>query len=329
MKYNDEFYISLIGESFDGYTAASFKDQEIFFKHLSIKDQRYLQKHYEKYKKIAIDKGLETKEERLQLVKKEGMWSSEDDAKISTLEFEINNLKKTVKSLPLRSQKENLQKDISLKIQALEELGIKRKEIVGKTAEDYATQRSGDEMLRYLIFKDNNLTNHLFSDKEFGNLEAWEILKLNNIQKNIQEKITDQSIQEAVLRPFFTMYLSFCENPYSFYKKAVVDLTLYQLKVLIYGRMFFNIFQHHEDIPDNIREDPEKLVLFSESQRNKGASKDLVRDDADGSVLFGATNDDVKDLDGVSGGVSLSDQIEKHDGKLDMKQMMRLAGHDV
>ena len=56
MSYNDEFYISLIGETFDGYSEFSYKEEPIFIKHISIKDQRYLQKYYERYKKLAIAK---------------------------------------------------------------------------------------------------------------------------------------------------------------------------------------------------------------------------------------------------------------------------------
>ena len=329
MKFNDEFYISLIGETFDGYTEFSFKQKPIFIKHVSIKDQRYLQKYYEKYKKIGIDRGLETEEERLNSIREDGMWSSEDDAKISSLKFETDNLKKTIKSLPLRSQRESLQLDIDLKLKTLAEYERNRKEIIGKTAEDYATQRSGDEILRFLLFKDEELTENFFSNEEFSELEGWEILKLSEIQLKVSKKISDLRIQEAVLRPFFHMYLPFCNDANAFYHKPVTHLTIYQMRVLLYGKIFHSIFQNVEDIPDHIKQDPEKLLLFSESKTNKGSSKELVRDGADGTAVFGATDEDVKDLQGKAGGVLLSDELEKHGGKLDMKQMMRLAGHDV
>ena len=139
--------------------------------------------------------------------------------------------------------------------------------------------------------------------------------------------MTDSIIQEAVLRPFFSMYLSLCENVNGFYGKPVTELTVHQLRVVLYGRMFFNIFQHTEDIPEDIKENPEKLLTYSENQRNKNTS--AIKDDAAGSAVFGATNEDVKDLGGVAGGVSLSEEAKKHGGTLNMEQMMRLAGHDV
>jgi hypothetical protein len=90
--------------------------------------------------------------------------------------------------------------------------------------------------------------------------------------------------------------------------------------------MFFNIFQHTEDIPDHIRDDPEKLLAFS--QNKSGGNSGGLKDDADRSIVFGATDDDVKTLGGEKA-VSLSEEAKKHGGQLDMTQMMRLAGHDV
>ena len=62
---------------------------------------------------------------------------------------------------------------------------------MGQTAEDYAAKRSGDEILRYLLFKDKELTQHLYSDDEFGELEIWEITQLGLLQADIQERLSD------------------------------------------------------------------------------------------------------------------------------------------
>ena len=329
MKYKEEYYISLVGEAFDGYTEVSFQEKDIYIKHLSIKDQRYLHKYYDKYVNIALKKGLESKDDRIKAIMEDGMWSSEEDTEISTLRFETDNLKKTQKVLPLRSQREKLQEDINAKLLKLADLESRKLEVVGKTAEDYANRRSNDEILRFLLFKDKSLQNHLYTEEEFGELEVWEVNKLTSLQTNIQAKLSDDRLQEAVLRPFFTMYLSLCEDPYAFYEKPITKLSVYQLRVILFGRMFHNIFQYTEDIPDHIREDPKKLLAFSENQRNKDSNKPMIKDDADASAVFGATDEDVADLGGSKGGVTLSSELEKHGGKLDMKQMMRLAWHDV
>ena len=324
----EEFYVSLVGEAFDGYTEALLDDKPAYIKHVSIKDQRYLHKYYEKYKNLALSKGLESEEDRMPYLIKEGIWSAEEDSKIASLKFEIQNLKRTKPQLPLPSQREAMGDTISERNADLMKLLSDKKEIMGKTAEDYATSRSGDEILRSLLFKDHNLTQHLYTEEEFGELETWELAKINLIQTNISERFDDIKIQKAVLRPFFSMYLSLCENVGAFYSKPVTSLSIYQLRVVLFGRMFFNIFQYTDDIPDDIKEDPEKLISFSEMQKDKG-NKSGIRDDADGSMIFGATKGDMKSLDADTNAPSLSEEAKKHGGKLDMKQMMRLAGHDV
>ena len=112
---NDEYYISLIGEAFDGYSEVTINGKEAYIKHVSLQDQRYLHKYYEKYKNIALSKGLESKEERLKIVIEEGMWSSGEDSDIASLEFEIKNLKKTQEKLPLPSQRNQMGEVVSEK----------------------------------------------------------------------------------------------------------------------------------------------------------------------------------------------------------------------
>lgn len=323
----EEFYISLVGEAFDGYTEALFHDRDIYIKHISIRDQRYLHKYYEKYKNIAVSKGLDLEKDRISYVLEEEIWDQESDLKIASLETEIGNLKRTIQNLNLRSQKEQLQKTILQRAEELYKLKSDRSEVVGQTAEDYASSRSGDEILRFLIFKNKELTEHLYSEEDFGELETWEIIELTKLQNGITERLSDDNIQKAVLRPFFSMYLSLCEDCGGFYRKPITELTVYQLRVALFGRMFHNIFQHTEDIPDDYRQDPEKLISFSAS-KNERTKSSGIKDDASGSILFGATKDDVEDIGGVQS-VSLAEEAKKHGGQLDMTQMMRLAGHDV
>lgn len=323
---NEELYISIVGEVFDGYTEVVFRGDPVYIKHYNIRDQRYIQKYYEKYKNIAIQKGLQTEKERIDESKKDDIWSDEDDLKIVNLENEIINLSRTQKQILLPSQKKEMGDQIDFKNQEIFKLKTKRKEILGKTAEDYASVRSNEEMLRYFIFEDKGLTKNLFTEDEFSELDDYQLMFFMKQQNNISERLSELNIQKAVLRPFFSMYLSQCENINDFYGKAIVLLSVYQLKVALFARMFFNIFQYVEDIPDNIRDDPEKLLAYSDMQKNKGDGQSHIRDDADATTFFGATEQDIKSLAGDGRQISLHDELEKNGGSLNMEQMMRLAG---
>ena len=329
MSYSDEFYTSLIGEIFDGYSVSAFEGRDVFVKHINVRDQKYINSYYEKYKNIALSKGIESQEEREAYIKQEGLWEESDDMKIMSLAEEIKNLKKTKESIFLPSQKESFQKTIEEKAVELYNLKSKKTEIVGLTAEGYASKRSNDEMVRFCVFKDAELSENLHTEDEFSELEVREVILLNNIITDNANKMSEDNIKHAVLRPFFSMYMSNSENASDFYGKPTVDLSAYQMKTNMYARVFYSIFQYTEDIPDNIREDPDKLLAYSESQRNKDSNKGGIRDDADASAVFGATNEDMKTVTKDAKTVSLSEAAQEAGGKLDMKQMMRLAGHDV
>jgi len=322
---NEELYISIIGEVFDGYTEIFFNGDPVYIKHYNIRDQRYIQKYYEKHKNAAIKKGLETEEERLIEIKKDGIWLDDDDLKISNLELEINNLSTTQKKIFLPSQKESMSKDIESKKIEIYILKNKKRELIGKTAEEYASSRSNEEMLRYFIFKDRDLTENFFTEDEFSELDDTELLFFMNEQAKVNTRLSELNIQKAVLRPFFNMYLSQCENIKDFYDKAIVLLSVYQLKTALYARMFFNIFQHVEDIPDHIKDDPEKLLAYSDSKRNNNSGG--IDENSDASAVFGATKEDMKVISGNTKQISLKDELDKNGGKLNMEQMMKLAGH--
>ena len=55
---------------------------------------------------------------------------------------------------------------IDEKLNEIESLKESRKEVIGQTADDYATSRSADEILRFLLFKNKDLTEHLYSEEE-------------------------------------------------------------------------------------------------------------------------------------------------------------------
>lgn len=322
---NEELYISIIGEVFDGYTEIFFNGDPVYIKHYNIRDQRYIQKHYEKYKNIAIKKGLENEQQRLAAIKEDGIWSDVDDLAIANLEFEIKNLIATQKKIFLPSEKESIGKTIDSKRLEIYVLKNRKKELIGKTAEEYASSRSNEEMLRYFLFKDKELTQNLFTEDEFSELDDLELLFFMKEQAEVNNRLSELNIQKAVLRPFFSMYLSQCENIKDFYDKAIVLLSVYQLKTALYARMFCNIFQYVDDVPDHIRDDPEKLLAYSDSKRNKTSGG--INEDADASAVFGATNEDMKTISGNTKQVSLRDALDKNGGKLNMEQMMKLAGH--
>ena len=174
----------------------------------------------------------------------------------------------------------------------------------------------------------SKLKNLFLSDEEFGELEGEELSSLMNSYYGIMNKFSDENIQHAVLQDCFSLYLSHCEKPWDFFGKPLIQMSLYQLKMIAYGRMFLNIFQNVDKIPDSIRKDPKALMDFAESSRNKEKLSSAAKDNS-ATALFGAKKEDLEFVDPEAKKVSLSDLLSKNGGQLNMEHMMEVMGQKV
>lgn len=313
-------------EIFDGYSRFDLEGQTLFLRHFSLKDQNLISLNYEKYKNLAMNKGIETEEQIYKRLKDEEAWTSSDDLQISELEAYISNLKKTKKKLLLPSQVDQHQKIIEEEENKLNLLLSKKSELISVTAESYANRRANEEFLRILLYKDKELTKPKYTEEEFGELTSSEISLLSSEYLKISERFTEDNIQLITLEDFFSMYLSSCEDAYVFFGKFIHQLTAFQMKLLLFARIFNNIFQYNEDIPESIRKNPKAIYSFLDSKKTREKFQSKAND-SDGSMVFGATKEDIEILDPNAKKPSLQSLIQKNGGSLDMQQMMELMGN--
>ena len=323
---NTEFYIAVVGEVFDGYSEMLLGQEPVFVKHFALKDQQFLDYHYQRYFKKIRKRGVQTDEESLQLLYDNDLWSEKKENEIKSWKDERDHLIKTAQQLPLPSQRtETLghANDLSLKIEDAE---YTRGELIGVTAEVYATNRSHEHLLRAFVYRDKELTKPYYTVEDFEDLEASELSNVIKLRNSLHKRFSDENLQKATLLPFFSLYLPLCEDVKGFFGKPVINLTIPQLKITSFGRVFYSIFQYVDDIPEDIRQDPAKLLLFSDAQRNKRAGKGLdLKEDADASMVFGATKEDMKEVtDGKS--TTLESALKQKGESLNMEDMIKLSG---
>jgi len=324
---SEEEYIGIVGEIFDGCTEISYEGDPVYLKHFSIRDQRYIHKFYQKYKNLALSKGIPSESEMLSALREDGLWTEKDDLSITNLEKELEGLKDSHRVVPLPSQKKSIQKKIGEKRLDLLSLQSKKNNLLGKTAEVYASARSNEEFIRYLLYSDPNCTKHLFSQEEFDELSEESIAYFLKEHEAVSQRLNEEHIQKSVLRDFFSMYLSQAENIHDFYGKPIIFLSAYQLKLAIYARVFFNIFQYNDDIPEYIKKDPSAILAFSESKRNNSNPKNLKSNsDSGGSAVFNATKEDLDYVDPNAKKIILSDEIQKKGGHMSMDDLINLMG---
>lgn len=321
MNYNP--LLNNLIEILDGYSRFDFNGQTLFLRHFSLRDQNLISENYKKYKNLAIDRGIETEEQIYKRLNIEQAWTDEDNLKVVELESYISNLKKTKKKLFLPSQMEQHQKVIDEEEQKLNSLLDKKRNLVSITAESYANKISNEEFLRILVYKDEKLTELKYTHDEFGELTSSELSELSSIYLEITSRFSEDNIQQIVLEDFFNMYLSSCEDSYIFFGKFIHQLSAYQMKLLLFAKIFNNIFQYNDDIPESIKKNPKAIFNYLDSKKNREKYQAQAKD-SDGSMVFGATKQDIEILDPSAKKPSLSSLIEKNGGSLNMEQMMDL-----
>lgn len=322
---SEEEYIGIVGEIFDGYTDINYQGKTVYIKHFSIRDQRYIHRFYNKYKSIAESKGIPSEEEMLDSLRRDELWSDEDDRKIVSLEQELEGLQGSKRSSFLPSQKKSIQATIDSKRKDLYFLLNKKAELVGKTSERYGSQRSNEEFIRYLIYSDRQCSKHFFTDEDFSELSEEDLEIFVKENDAISQRLNESNIQHVVLRDFFNMYISQTEDVSSFYGKPIIELSVYQLKLAIYARIFFNMFQYHEDIPERMKKEPEAIFDFVERKKNN-SSKSNSNNESGASAIFGATKEDLEIIDPNARTVNLSDEISKKGGVMNMDDLIELMG---
>ena len=311
-----------------GYSSSTLNDRLIYIKHLTPHDQVELEEIEEKYYNMALRKGVPNEEDMLVYLADEGQWTEEDEKFIEDKEFFIKSLEKGRTKMVLKQQMGAQNKIIEEETKLLQEKRDQKVSLIGNTCEKYAKDRINDFYMIKSFFKDPKLKKPLFSEDQFDEIEGKELNDVVVSYNNIFLNFSEENIQHTILDDFYSPYLSFCEDSVQFYGKPFCELTYNQIRLIVYSRIFKNIFDQNENIPDKIKEDPKKLLDYgsiSSEEREKMRSK---ISGGDGGTLVGATKEDYEYL-GVEqpvGTIDLNEEARKKGGQLNMEDLMKLHG---
>jgi hypothetical protein len=311
-----------------GYSTTVLDTDFVYIKHLTPHDQVELEEIEEKYFNIALRKGVPTEEDMLSFLKQEEQWTDADEKFIEDKKYFLETLRTAKTKMVMKRQIDHQDKLIAEEQQLLNQKQYERISLLGNTCEKYAKDRLNDFYMIKSFYKDKQLSEPLFSENKFDELENHDIKKVVVIYNELFESFNEENIQYTILEDFYNPYLSFAEDSMQFYGKPFCDLTYNQIRLIVYTRVFKNIFDSNENIPDNIRKDPAKLLEFgSSSKEERDKTKDKLSQGSAGT-LVGAKDEDYEYL-GVEkpkGGVSLHEEAKKKGGTLNMEDLMKLHG---
>lgn len=311
-----------------GYSSTILEEDFVYVKHLTPHDQVELEEIEERYFNIALRKGVPTEEEMLLFLKEEEQWSEDDDKFIEDKKYFLDTLKTAKSKMVIKRQIDQQEKTIQEETLLLARKEAEKISLLGNTCEKYAKDRLNDFYMIKSFFKDKNLSEPLFSEDKFDEMENQDIKKVVFRYNELFEGFSEESIQYTILEDFYNPYLSFAEDSMQFYGKPFCELTYNQIRLIVYTRVFKNIFDTNENIPDNIRKDPAKLLEFGSSSKEERDKTKQKLSQGSAGTLVGAKEEDYEYLgiERPKGGVSLHEEAKKKGGTLNMEDLMKLHG---
>ncbi len=322
----------IFSEILRGYTLVENKDfGKIKIKHFNNFDSAELDIKNRYFYEKARDQGLPTREQKIEYLLKEDIWDDKKNKEILNLKTMIAGLKNSKSKVFLQAHIDDINRQLEENQLKLAHLEIQKEELIGFCAENYAQRRINEHYMQKAILKDNG--EFLLSDEDFEDLQQDQLMGLISTYNKNTRKFESPNLKKISLSGFFTNLFYLCENnAYTFFGKPLVELTFYQVELFGYARYYKSLMESSESkVPDEVRQDPEKIVEWFESSKNAKEVMDKSQTagkEGSATSLVGATKQDLKrlGLDNPNETISLAKKAAEKGGSLTMQDMMKIHG---
>lgn len=326
----DKGYSEALTSILLGYSVCQYKEKKIFIKHFGYTDSIETDYHYNLAYESAISKKIPNQEEKIELLKSQGLWSDKKDQEIKNLDLKISHAKKTKSKTFLPSQIEEISKKIKEDEDKVLKLVDKKRKLIGVTAELIAQQRADDFYIYSSFFSDKNLENLLIKES-FDSVDSELLNDLKLIYFSAMKNIKNGGIKRIALTREFQDLMHVTENVYEILGKPYVKYSFFQIDLVTLGRFYKMILCSNPPPPDNLRYQPDKLEEWWNTSQNakKVLSKRGKESMGGGDTVFGATAEDMKKMFGDGENViNLDTEIKKKsvNGMVPMNELMKIHG---
>lgn len=252
----------------NGYSKASLNGVPFYIKHpTSLEEISFEAVYDEEYRRCEAF-GLDSEEKKLEYLFSSGEWTESEEKDLKNKRKFLETLQKTKDKCVIKAQIPQIDQSIKKVESEILELYKKRVSLVGQTCETMSSFRRDEYVSFALSFKDKEFKIPLFSREEIEECEDVVFLGLKNETLNDRLKFSDDAIKKIALMPdFFNFFcLGDSNNPASFFKRASIDLTVHQYRLLLFGRRAKNILESIPDseIPYNAKQDFDSLTDFAD-----------------------------------------------------------------
>lgn len=322
MDLHDSRYAYII----NGYSLIDHDGEKVFCKHFGLHDHVETDFIYNCELERAKELGIDSREERMDFLFSEELWSEEKENEIGRLQDTIRRTEESKKTFFLPSQKQQINEALAKHKEDLNTLLLEKAELVGRTCEDFAQEEADTFFVLNALFKDQDLTIPLIDPEEFENLDSGEIQDLILLYNKAFQGVSGSGIKEVALSSPVQSQISISETAYDFYAKPVSKLTFLQTELYIYAKNYSRMLSNDPAPPAEFRSDPEKLEDWFDSAV---LSDKAINKHEGGDVAIIGTPEDVKAISGNEQVESMDSKIKNSIGEkgyLSMEDMMQLRG---
>ncbi len=310
----------------NGYSSVKKDGRVAYVKHFGNKDQERLESHYREVFDKAKANGLPTEKESFEMLKKEDLWTDEDESEYASTKKYIEGLQETKKNLIIPSQIEQIEEDIREAQEKLDAKEKERNELLSETCENYARNKSNDYSIYLSFYKDKECTSTFFSKVEFEELSKKDLTDWFLSYIEATKDISIDNIKYLAISNIFTMYYNILGSKqlFRFFHKPIYEYSFFQLNLLNYAKVLNSILENVEKIPENVKKHPDQLIDFAEA---KSRNQNVVQksQDKQGFSVMGASKKDMSEM-GVADELSVSPfQLAKKKGSLTIEDFKNFS----
>ena len=322
----------VFSEVLKGFTLVESKNYgKIQVKHFTNFDSAELDIKNKLFYDKAISQGLPSRNDRIEYLLKENIWTEEKNKEILQVKSMLSGLRNSRSKVFLQAHIDNINTQIGENQKKLADLEFEKEELIGFCAENYASRRINEHYMYNAVLNDKG--EKLFGAEEFEELEENSLVELIGLYNRSTKKFDSNNLKKISVSPFFTNLFYLCENnAHVFFGKPLVNLTFYQIELFGYARYYKSLIDNSEtQVPDDVKEDPEKMVEWFDSTKSARETLEKSKNagqDGSATSLVGASKQDLKrlGLDNPNETINLAKKAAEKGGKLNMEDMMKLHG---
>lgn len=251
----------VLGASFD--YANNF-----YIKHNSLLDATYISEFNKRLELDCKKRGLLPEKEKLNILFKNTSWSESQEEEYQEKLKRIQDLELSKKKLILPFQIKSAQEILNREIADLSSLFIEREDAIGLTLESYCNNKNYEYYLRHFFFKDEKLTQPLFNEEEFENLDTLKLREFHSYYNDFQLIFSERNLKKITCAPVVSNILFLSKTVQDFYGKPVCDLTLNQITLYSNYLYYKNVSSAPDfrQVPQEYYSDLNKVVDHYDQQ---------------------------------------------------------------